>query len=381
MGDMANMANMDDHAKFMQQALKLARLSWGQTAPNPSVGCVIANADGQLVGTGWTQPAGRPHAENIALQEAGEKARGGTAYVSLEPCAHYGQTPPCATALIEAGLRCVHIGHIDPDPRVRGKGCAMLQAAGIEVMMAEAACAQDAENDNRGFLLRVTQGRPLVTLKLAVSADGFMRTPDTPDGKQQWITKKLARDFGHLLRAQHDAIITGRGTLLADNPRLDCRLSGMADMSPVPVVMARNGVLPQDSHLAHRAEHGCAQHKEVLVYGQAESVEARAGESGTRIILDALTPQAVLADLAARGINRVLLESGPSLAAAFLAAGLVDQLAIFTAPHNIKMHDKKSESKSDLACLPLDLENDFTMVETLKLGADMYVFYRAKHRK
>ena len=360
---------MCNDTKFMQQALKLARFGWGQTAPNPVVGCVIANRHGKLVGTGWTQPSGRPHAEIMALKEAGEAANGGTAYVTLEPCAHHGQTPPCANALIEARLARVHIGHIDPDPRVCGKGRAMLQAAGIEVI--EGAFAPEAENDNQGFLLRVTEGRPLVTLKLAMSANGFMRTPD---GKTQWITGQLARDYGHLLRAQHDAIITGHGTLLADNPTLDCRLSGMAHYSPVPVVMAHNGGLPPKSHLAQRA-----QHEEVLVYGEAEGAGPSTAGKGVHIVLDALTPQAVLADLAARGINRVLLECGARLAASFLAAKLVDRLAVFTAPHDVKMHDVAIDSAtSDLASLQLDLKNNFEAVEKLILGDDRYCLYHHK---
>ena len=324
----------------MQQALKLGRYGLGRTAPNPAVGCVIVK-DNHVVGCGFTQDGGRPHAEAQALADAGAAAKGATAYVTLEPCAHEGQTPACAQSLIDAGLARVVFALGDPDPRVNGGGAAMLQAAGIEVE--RGLCAEEAQFDQLGFLLKTTQARPMVTLKLALSANGFMRTPD---GQSPWITGPLSRQKGHMLRAEHDAIITGSGTLLADDPSLDCRLPGLADASPLPVVMRRSGALPPDCKLAQRAD----------------------------IIVTDAAPDAVLADLArpeaGRGITRVLLECGPILAAAFLAAGLVDRLAVFSAPHSIDM-----AGESDISRMKLDFA-DFTLIAEQPLGEDVFRHYR-----
>ena len=324
----------------MQQALKLGRYGLGRTAPNPAVGCVIVK-DNHAVGCGFTQDGGRPHAEAQALADAGAAAKGATAYVTLEPCAHEGQTPACAQSLIDAGLARVVFALDDPDPRVNGGGAAMLQAAGIEVE--HGLCAEEAQFDQLGFLLKTTQARPMVTLKLALSANGFMRTPD---GQSPWITGPLSRQKGHMLRAEHDAIITGSGTLLADDPSLDCRLPGLADASPLPVVMRRSGALPLDCKLAQRAD----------------------------IIVTDAAPDAVLADLArpeaGRDITRVLLECGPILAAAFLAAGLVDRLAVFSAPHSIDM-----AGESDISRMKLDFA-DFTLIAEQPLGEDVFRHYR-----
>ena len=319
---------------YMRQALALGRFGLGNTAPNPAVGCVLVK-DERIIGGGFTQKSGRPHAEAMALDEAGKDAQGATVYVTLEPCAHTGQTPPCVASLKEAGVARVVYAIDDPDPRVNGGGAAMLRDAGIEVE--RGLLASEARRDQLGFLLNKTDNRPMVTLKLAVSANGFMRTPE---GEAPWITGALARNMGHLLRARHDAIMTGSGTVKADDPSLDCRLPGLSDASPVPVVMT-NGDLPTNRKLAQREN----------------------------LIVTNAAPRDVLADLAARGITRVLLESGPTLAAAFLADDVVDELALFTAPHEVAM-----SGESDISQMQLDLAR-FSKTHAAMLELDSYVHY------
>ena len=219
--------------RWMQTTLGLARRGLGAVWPNPAVGCVIVN-DGRVVGRGWTQPGGRPHAETEALRRAGAMARGATAYVSLEPCCHWGQTPPCADALIGAGVRRVVVAIEDPDPRVAGNGVARLRAAGLVVDIGLG--AGEAAEVNAGFLTRQRLGRPLVTLKLATSLDGRIATSS---GESRWITAAPARERGHKLRAEHDAIMVGTATVLADDPQLTCRLPGLEHRSPVRVVPDR----------------------------------------------------------------------------------------------------------------------------------------------
>lgn len=330
----------DQH--YMQQALRLGRFGCGQTAPNPAVGCVIVAPDGTVVGTGFTRKNGRPHAESEALAQAGIAAKGATAYVSLEPCAHQGKTPPCAQSLIDAQIARVVYAIDDPDPRVNGGGAAMLRKAGLKVE--SGVLADDAQSDHLGFLLSKSLGRAMVTLKLALSANGFMRTPA---GQDKWITGHMARQMGHKLRAQNDAIITGSGTLCDDDPSLDCRLPGLQHASPVPVIMGRSD-LPADSILGKR----CAQ-DEVLHYRDE-------------------SPAEVVSDLAKRGMTRILLECGPTLAAAFLQADLVDELAVFVAPHEVVM-----DGESDISRMKLDYS---AFVETLKsrADADIYTHYRRK---
>src|SRR5579862_7078692 len=213
----------------MRGALSLARRGLGNTWPNPAVGCVLVR-EGRVVGRGWTQPGGRPHAETEALARAGRAARGATAYVTLEPCCHHGRTPPCADALIAAGLSRVVAAIEDPDPRVAGGGLARLRAAGLDVE--SGLCAAEAAEINAGFLSRLRLGRPLVTLKLATSLDGRIATAS---GESRWITGGPARERAHLLRATHDAILVGTDTVIADNPELTCRLPGLAGHSPVRV--------------------------------------------------------------------------------------------------------------------------------------------------
>ena len=242
---MSERTGADDH--WIGCALALAERGLGAVWPNPAVGCVLVAGD-QVVGRGWTQPGGRPHAESEALARAGAAARGATAYVSLEPCAHHGETPPCTDALIAAGIARVVVALVDPDPRVSGKGIEGLEAAGIAV--STGVRAEDAEDLNRGFLKRVIEGRPLVTLKVATSLDGRIATGG---GDSKWITGEAARRRAHLLRAQNDAILVGARTAMLDRPRLTCRLPGLEDRSPIRIVADRRLRLPLTDPLVAEA--------------------------------------------------------------------------------------------------------------------------------
>ncbi len=234
-------------AAHMRAALSLGRRGLGQTWPNPSVGCVIVR-DGRVVARGVTQPGGRPHAEVVALTRAGEAARGATAYVSLEPCSHHGRTPPCADALIAAGVARVVVACGDPDPRVNGAGLARLRAAGVAVT--EGVLTGEAEALQAGFLTRVRLGRPMVTLKLATTLDGRIATSG---GESQWITGPDARRAAHALRGAHDAVLAGIGTVLADDPALTCRIDGYRRSQPVRVVLDRTLRTPLTATVAATA--------------------------------------------------------------------------------------------------------------------------------
>lgn len=315
-----------DDRRHMAHALGLARRGLGRVWPNPAVGCVIVR-DGRVIGRGWTQPGGRPHAETMALAQAGASARGAIAFVSLEPCAHHGQTPPCANALIAAGVTHVVSALEDPDPRVAGRGHAMLRAAGVAVETG--LLAEEARALQRGFLTRIRDGRPMVTLKLAMSLDGRIATA----GKEsRWITGPEARRRVHAMRAAHDAVLIGAGTARADDPALTVRDLG-ADHQPVRVVAARGLDLPEDGALARTAR----QVPVWLLHGASAPAKARQmwQDRGARLFEIAepggtLDPAAMLSALGAAGLTRVFCEGGGQLAAALLAAGLVDQLAVFS---------------------------------------------------
>lgn len=313
----------------MRRALHLAARGLGQVAPNPAVGCVVVSSTGRIVGRGWTQRGGRPHAETEALKQAGAEARGGTAYVTLEPCAHQGETPPCADALIAAGVTRVVGAVADPDPRVNGQGFARLRAAGIDVV--QGVCEDEAARLNRGFFLRVTKTRPLVALKSAQSADGFVA--QSP-GKRQWITGERARAHAHILRARYDAILIGIETALADDPLLTCRLPGLEQRSPLRVVLDSRLRLPAGARLAQTA----AQHPTIL-FTAAERGGGDLEALGVHIerLAGAGRPTlaSVLRRLAERGVTRLLVEGGPFVHAAFLEAGLADEIHIYRAPQTI----------------------------------------------
>jgi diaminohydroxyphosphoribosylaminopyrimidine deaminase/5-amino-6-(5-phosphoribosylamino)uracil reductase len=313
---------MNDES-YMRMALSLARRGLGTTAPNPSVGCVLVQA-GQIVGRGWTQAGGRPHAEAMALAQAGVCAQGATAYVTLEPCAHHGVTPPCAEALVAAGIRRCVIACSDPDSRVAGKGIMALAAAGVETVTR--VCESEARALNEGFFSRLEQARPWVTLKLATSLEGGIATAQ---GESQWITGEAARRHAQMLRAQHDAILTGIGTVLADDPQLTCRLPGLEARSPVRVVLDRRLRLPLASQLVARA-------REVPLWIFTEAPEAAAAPlqaAGAEVVqMKTVTPAAVAHVLAERGITRLLVEAGTQVATAFYQSGLVDACYWYRAP-------------------------------------------------
>ena len=310
----------------MALAIQLGARGLGLVWPNPAVGCVIVR-QGRIVGRGWTQEGGRPHAEPVALAQAGAAARGATAYVSLEPCSHHGKTPPCAEALVAADIARVVTALEDPDPRVSGRGHALLRAAGVEVttgvLAAEAAAVQ------AGFLRRIRLGRPMVTLKLATSFDGRIATAS---GESRWITGEGARHLVHAMRARHDAVLVGGGTLRADDPLLTVRGMG-ALRQPVRIVASAGLNLPLG-----RLAGSVAQGPVWLLHGEGAPVAARGAweAAGARLLPVALgggglDPAAMLLALGQEGLTRVFCEGGGQLAAALLAAGLVDEVIGFTA--------------------------------------------------
>ncbi|MEO5337923.1 MAG: bifunctional diaminohydroxyphosphoribosylaminopyrimidine deaminase/5-amino-6-(5-phosphoribosylamino)uracil reductase RibD [Magnetospirillum sp. WYHS-4] len=322
-----------DDLGFLRAALTLARRGLGAVWPNPAVGCLLVrpDLDNRVVGRGWTQPGGRPHAEAEALRRAGDLAHGATAYVTLEPCDHHGQTPPCSEALIAAGIRRVVAAVEDPDPRVAGRGLARLRAAGVEVSVG--LLGQEAAELNAGFFLRVREGRPLFTLKLATSRDGRIATHA---GDSQWITGPEARAQAHLLRAGHDAVMVGIGTVLADDSRLTCRLPGLEGRHPVRIVADSHLRLPLTSHLVATARDVPTwlltlpgnQEARLEVYRQAgvTVIEVPPDAAGRPDLVQAAR------EMGWRGLTRVLIEGGAHLAAGALRAGLVDRLAWFHAP-------------------------------------------------
>jgi diaminohydroxyphosphoribosylaminopyrimidine deaminase/5-amino-6-(5-phosphoribosylamino)uracil reductase len=325
---------MNSDQRFMQLALALGRRGQGRTWPNPAVGAVIVK-DGVIVGRGWTQPGGRPHGEPEALRRAGEAARGATLYVTLEPCSHFGKSPPCADAIIAAGIARVVSAVEDPNPEVAGQGHSRLRAAGIAVDVG--LCAEEAARDHAGHFLRVREQRPYVLLKLAVSADDKIALAGR---KPVAITGEAAQARVHLLRAQSDAILVGIGTVLADDPMLTCRLPGMEERSPVRVVLDRALRLPGDSRLVHSAR------KTPLWVMTSELAEAPAaaklGGAGVQIMRVATTGQmpgldlkAVSNALSEKGITRLMVEGGARVASSFLAAGLVDEIWLLRGQQTI----------------------------------------------
>ncbi|MEM6619215.1 MAG: bifunctional diaminohydroxyphosphoribosylaminopyrimidine deaminase/5-amino-6-(5-phosphoribosylamino)uracil reductase RibD [Pseudomonadota bacterium] len=311
----------------MALALALGRRGLGRVWPNPAVGCVIARGT-RVLGRGWTQPGGRPHAEVVALAASGDNARGATAYVTLEPCAHEGHTGPCAQALIHAGVARVVIAVGDPDPRVSGRGIAMLRDAGIEVTVGPG--ATEAKIDHAGFFSRITQGRPAVTLKLAASIDGRIATGS---GDSRWITGAAARRQVHALRAAHDAVMVGSGTVLADDPDLRVRDLGVG-WQPVRIVLDSRLRMAPDGRLARSAREApvWALHGEKLRPGRAEALmSAGVRLLPTRASKAGLHMDSALALLGDEGLTRVLCEGGGQVAASLLLAGAVTRIVAFGA--------------------------------------------------
>jgi diaminohydroxyphosphoribosylaminopyrimidine deaminase / 5-amino-6-(5-phosphoribosylamino)uracil reductase len=341
----------------MTHALGLAARGLGAVWPNPAVGCVIVK-DGRVLGRGVTQPGGRPHAERVALAQAGQAARGATAYVTLEPCAHHGQTAPCAEALIAAGVARVVTAMTDPDPRVSGRGHAMLRAAGIAVV--EGVCGAQARVANAGFVKRVTQGLPFVTLKLATSFDG--RTA-LADGSSRWITGPDARRMVHAMRLRHDAVLVGAGTAIADDPDLTVR--GMGDVrQPVRVVMDRGLRVPSSGRLGQTA----AQVPVWMLHADGAVAGDWVGTGATLIAAGNLSAREGLAALAARGITRVFCEGGARLAASLLADDLVDDVVMFTA--GIAIGGAGFAAVAPLPPVPLAETIRFSLSSVFQTGAD-----------
>ncbi len=352
----------NNHRRWMQLALSLGARGLGQVAPNPAVGCVIVK-NGRLLGRGWTQPTGRPHAETMALAQAGD-CHGATAYVTLEPCAHTGKTPPCANALIKAGIARVVCPIADPDPRVSGKGFAMLREAGITVETG--LMAKEARKANAGFLLTKTQSRPFITLKLAASLDGRIATAT---GESRWITGPESRRYVHLLRATHDAVMIGRGTTEADDPMLDIRDLGLSHTNPVRIVL--------DSQLALSPTCRLAQTANQIPLWMCHSPGANGlkswGNTSATLIETPAEPSglnlaSLLQRLKKKGLTRILVEGGGQLAANLITAKLADRLEVFHA--GLLLGASGTAALATLPYKPLAEFPRFTRVETKTLGND-----------
>ncbi len=336
----------------MGAALNLARRGLGNVWPNPAVGCVIVK-NNRVVGRGWTKPGGRPHAETEALKSAGREAVGSTAYVTLEPCNHFGKTPPCTEALICAGVKKVVVASLDPDERASGKGLKRLEDAGVIVDLGMA--RSEANTINQGYFLSVKNFRPFITLKIATTLDGKIATRN---GESEWITGEISRKAVHKLRESHDAVMVGSGTALIDNPSLTCRLPGVENTHKLRVVLDGRLRVPENGVLAQTAKE-----IPVLIFtvsGSKDKSEKikRLESLGITIVIfekndERLNIKDVMTEISSRGITRLLVEGGGSLAASLLANDLVDELAWFRAPSIMG-----DDGLSSIAKLGLDkLEN------------------------
>jgi len=370
----AERSGFDTH--MMQIALRLAARGLGRTAPNPAVGAVIADErTGEVIARGWTAPGGRPHAETEAIARAGERARGATMYVTLEPCSHHGVTPPCAEAVVTAGLSRVVCSIEDPDPRVAGRGLSRLRQAGIAVE--RGVLAEAAHWITAGHILRVTERRPLVTAKLALGAEG--NVPRGGEGQPAWATSEDARAAGHLLRARADAILVGRRTVIDDDPLLTCRLPGLEPRSPIRIVLARELSGLEQSRLAKTAR----QHPLWVVCGEGADASALAAAGveivPTRLVGGELWLPAVMEALVARGITRLLIEGGPATWAAFSRAGLIDEVVLFQARAT---NSGEASPSGAIATLGRYISTDgFDIYDRRTIGSDdMLALRRQWHR-
>lgn len=323
------------HERYMRVAISLARRQSGQTHPNPGVGAVIVK-DGQIIAQGITASGGRPHAETIAINNAGDKVTGATIYITLEPCSHHGKTPPCVDAIIASGIKTVVVACTDKNHAVNGNGITALKSAGIEVI--ENICEKEALEINQGFFSVIEKNRPYIALKIATSLDGKITSPNN-----RWLTGEAARNYGHLLRSQYDVILTGIGTVLADDPLLTCRLAGLEQRSPVRVVLDRNKRIPKNAKLL-------TDDHETWVMGHNELQET-------------------IAELTKRGITSILVEAGAKLTTAFLESKLVDKVYWFRAPITI------GEGGVSISTA-LEQLAKFKQIEHIELGNDNLDIYK-----
>jgi len=360
----------DSH--YMEMALGLARRGLGSTWPNPSVGCIIVDQKGHVVGRGYTGQGGKPHGEITALKQAGRAAKGSTAYVTLEPCAHYGKTPPCAEALLKAQISRVVVATIDPDERTSGKGMEILKKAAVQVDLG--VCQTEAKAINQGFFKRITASKPFVTLKVATSLDGMIAASSGQDG---WITGPESRRRGHLLRANHDAILVGVGTVLADNPSLDCRLPGLENRSPVRIILDSSLRTPDDCTVVNTANsiptwiitgQGNDQKKALLEKKSVQIICCDLNQKG-QIDLEKMMPM-----LAAKGLTRILSEGGAQVNASLIKASLVDRLYWFRSTDIIGgdgLPALSSIGLTELLKMP-----QFSLIRTGRTGKDIWQEYR-----
>ncbi len=352
----------------MKNALALSVRELGNVWPNPAVGCVLVKG-GEVVGFGWTQPGGRPHAEFMALKAAGDRAKGATAFVTLEPCAHEGKTPSCARLLAEAGVKRVVYAVKDPDPRTRGKGADFLKKQGIEV--SEGLFRDEATRLNQGFFTRVLQKRPMVTLKLAVSGDGKIAKKERVRTR---ITGPEAGLFTQKLRAKYDAILIGVGTVLADNPDLTCRIKGFEDHSPVRIVMDRELRIPPNSRLVTSA-----QKSPVWLVTEVRDPPPDLVKKGVEIVSvkDIKNIKQVLEIISKKGITRLLVEGGADIAASFHASGLLDYVYVLKNPA-LELGPGGVPAFRDPGILAGGKIAGFEVYETKALGQDTIDFYRRR---
>lgn len=372
---MSAISNLDE--RFMAAAERLARRGLGRVWPNPSVAALIVreeNGRPVLVGRGVTSRPGMAHAEVNALNHAGEKARGATCYVTLEPCSHYGRTPPCALALVDAGIKRVVVGMLDPNPRVAGRGVEMLREAGVDVTVGVREAAMKVLY--HGFTLRQRRQRPHVFLKLAVSQDGYIGRAG--DGQIK-ISGPLSMRKVHGFRAEHDAILIGSGTALEDDPQLTCRLPGLADRSPVRVIVDRCARLPVDSQLVQ----SCVDVPVWLVCSNDADPDrirdlASAGVNIIRVPASAagIEPSVILSALATRGITRLMVEGGARIASSFLAADLVDDLCVVTG--NIVIGDDGIAALHGLDLADVLKDPKFGRVDAGRFGSDSFIYLRRR---
>ena len=368
------MALSGEDERFFSAALALGRRNLGATAPNPAVGALVVK-DGIVLGRGWTAPGGRPHAEPLALAQAGESARGATLYVTLEPCAHHGKTPPCAEAVVASGVTRVVAGLHDPDPRVAGQGFALLRAAGIEV---ETDVFPDlGRRAHRGHILRVTEQRPMVTLKIAQTADG--QAAGGEHDKRLAITGLAANLRTHVFRAMHDAIMVGIGTIFGDDPLMTVRLPG-CDRRPLRVVLDARLDLPLRSRLVVGTREapvlaicgaGVPPEKREALLAQGVEIEFCALDGEGRLDL-----RAALGVLARRGITRVFSEGGPRVGSALIAQGLADEMLLFTSPRPLGRKGVEALSPQSRATL-ID-EEAYCLVEQGLFGVDSFIHYERR---